>query len=144
MKADHTVTVEFETLPTGNFELSLLVDDGGTISVNPQSADNQYASGTELTLTATPKDDWSFVHWEGNVNDSTKNVTTIRMDRDQTVKAVFAQNTSPEDTSTPTSSSDSGGGCFISMVSAVPGAMPFWPILGLAAVWMVSRRKKEN
>jgi hypothetical protein len=151
MDSHRTVAVEFETMPAGNFTLSLVVDEGGAINVDPQSDNNQYASGTMVTLTATPNDGWSFERWEGNVNDTTQNSTTVRMDRDQSVKAVFVQNAAGEDDTTPSTSDSShsgssgGGLCFIASITTTTGIGVSWPLFALIGAGMLACvRKKEN
>ena len=88
-----------------HYVLNLSLDDGGTISVDPQISNNQYWAGILLTLTAMANEGWKFLRWEGNVSDTGKNITSIQMDKNQAVKAVFA--TSSGDTLTsPTISFD--------------------------------------
>ena len=116
MNADHTVTVEFEPVLASTYILTLTTDGEGTIEVDPSASDMNYEAGTVVTLTAHPKEGWDILKWEGNVDNTGKTITTtVRMDRDQTVKAVFDQiSTSEENTG-----GDSGGssGCFISTIS---------------------------
>jgi hypothetical protein len=58
----------------------------GTITLNP--AGGTYASGTVVTLTATPKSGYKFSNWSGSVS-GTSNPTTITMNANKTVTANF-------------------------------------------------------
>jgi len=109
MTGNRTVTVEFEL---GNYVLTLTIEGSGTVDIDPESWNMSYPAGTEVQLTAVPSDGW-VVRWEGDVADPDNNVTTVLMDQDQTVKAVFSEKqiVKPEQTT------DDGGGkkglCFI-------------------------------
>jgi hypothetical protein len=69
---------------------TLVVDVQGQGSVDPTGG--QYAPGSEVTLTATPETGWQFDHWEGDgLTGSQANPTTVTMDSDATITAVFAE-----------------------------------------------------
>jgi len=83
------------------------------VDIDPDSWNMSYPAETEVQLTATSGDDWDFVRWEGDVADPNNNVTTVLMDQDQTVKAVFSEKQIVK----PEQPTDDGGGkkglCFI-------------------------------
>ena len=90
MDDNKTITANFERL---EFTLELSDSEGlGTVSVD-------LVSGTETTdgylyesvveLTANPDTDWRFVRWEGDLTGS-ENPTTLTMDENKSVKAVFS------------------------------------------------------
>jgi hypothetical protein len=58
---------------------------GGSVGVSPAaySGGNRYVSNTVVTLTATPSNGWSFLHWTGD-STATTNVTTVLMASDPT------------------------------------------------------------
>jgi hypothetical protein len=72
------------------YPLSTSTPGGGSISVSPAaySGGNRYVSNTVVTLTATPFNGWSFIHWTGG-STATTNVTSALMNRPRAVQAVF-------------------------------------------------------
>jgi len=70
----------------------LTVDTVGSGSVTKSPDQATYASGTVVTLTATPTAGWSFSAWSGDVSGSV-NPTTITMNGNKAVTATFTQNT---------------------------------------------------
>ena len=80
--------INLQISPT--YPLTASTPGGGSIGVSPAaySGGNRYVSNTVVTLTATPSNGWSFLHWTGD-STATTNVTTVLMDRSRTVEAVF-------------------------------------------------------
>src|SRR5262245_17612344 len=76
--------------PSGNatttFTLTTNVSGTGLIARNPNAA--SYASGTVVTLTATPGSGFQFSGWSGDLSGAT-NPTTITMSANRTVTATF-------------------------------------------------------
>jgi len=69
---------------------NLTVKTTGSGSVHPTGGD--YAPGTKVQLTATADTDWRFFCWLGDVvADSDTASTTVTMDSDKTVTALFVQ-----------------------------------------------------
>jgi uncharacterized repeat protein (TIGR02543 family) len=77
---------------------------GGTVAKSPSLS--SYASGTVVTLTATPAAGYAFANWSGDRTGSV-NPTTITMDANKTVTATFTA--LPSYTLTATASPESGG-----------------------------------
>ena len=71
--------------------LTILDPDNGTITPNPVVTGNEYAYGTEVSLTAEPDISYVFESWTGDVSDNNSETTTIIMDEDHTVTASFSQ-----------------------------------------------------
>jgi PKD repeat protein len=61
----------------------------GTGTVSPVAGLHTYSLNTVVNLSATPASGWIFSRWEGNVASSTSRNTTITMDMNQNVSAVF-------------------------------------------------------
>ncbi len=65
-------------------------------TVTPASGDHQYAQGIKANISAQRfvdcPDVYVFDHWEGDVNDPNSANTTVLMDSDKTVTAVFVDN----------------------------------------------------
>src|SRR5262245_57621336 len=86
MNANRTVTATFAPIST-NFTLTTVVSGSGTITRNPNAA--TYASGTVVTLTATPAAGQQFTGWSGDLT-GTANPATITMNANKSVAANFS------------------------------------------------------
>jgi len=86
--AGYTV-LDDDILPCGSPVLTLTVSGIGEI--NPVPGEYRYESGTEVFLSATPKISGGgiFSHWTGNVADPDSTFTSIIMNGDEAVEAVF-------------------------------------------------------
>jgi hypothetical protein len=69
------------------YQLTTIIEGQG--SVSPGSG--AFASGSVVTLTASPASGWSFSHWGGNGNGSDV-ILNMTMDSDKTVYAYFTNN----------------------------------------------------
>lgn len=74
-----------------NYTLSVTIQGQGTV----QPAGGVYASGASVQLTAAPADGWEFDRWQGNLTGSA-NPTTITMNANKSVTAVFVEIVPPE------------------------------------------------
>ena len=84
MAANRTVTATFT--PQQQYTLAVNVVGGGTVAQQPDQS--SYASGTVVTLTATPTAGWTFVGWSGDASGSQAQ-TTVTMAANRTVTATF-------------------------------------------------------
>ncbi|HKM43431.1 MAG TPA: N-acetylmuramoyl-L-alanine amidase [Limnochordia bacterium] len=75
--------------------LNLTVQIQGQGNVEPQSTKG-IAQGTVIDLKAVPGAGWRFSSWEGLVADPISPETTLLMDRQQTVKAIFLPDDKPQ------------------------------------------------
>jgi len=69
------------------FSLSVSVEGGGNVSLDP--AGGVYDSGTRVTLTATPDAGFDFSNWTGDLSGSTSPSEVITMDANKNMTAVF-------------------------------------------------------
>lgn len=76
-------------LPT--YTLTVASPGGGTATATPSAA--KYLQGTTVNLTATAAANWSFLRWSGDSTDTTS-TTSVVMDRNRSVQAVFGTNLS--------------------------------------------------
>jgi uncharacterized repeat protein (TIGR02543 family) len=83
---DTTVTAHFTQ---NQYTLSITVDGSGSVTKNPDQP--TYTYGTVVELTATAEAGWTFSHWSGDAS-GTINPTTVTIDGDKSVTAVFTQN----------------------------------------------------
>ncbi len=76
-----------EATPTYTFNVSSNVDEG---SVNQSLKQLEYLAGTEITLTATPKEGFAFVGWSG-ADTSSVNPLTLAVDSNMLLVANFEE-----------------------------------------------------
>jgi uncharacterized repeat protein (TIGR02543 family) len=88
MDSDKDITAYFRTgvSPPGTYTLTTYVSPSGAGSVSPQGG--QYASGVQVTLTATPASGYTFDHWGGSASGTTPSIT-ITMNSDKSLTAYF-------------------------------------------------------
>lgn len=84
------------------FKLTTQVEGQGRININGKK--DSYPAGTQVTLAAVPAKGWEFDHWEGAVDDSVAALTSVTMNANSTVQAVFRQQVQED----PTPGTDSG------------------------------------
>ncbi|MBC8231509.1 hypothetical protein H8E77_18320 [bacterium] len=89
MDSDKTVTANFTKI---KYTLTVSSTDCGSVSLNPPGG--TYDAGTVVTLEAIPNPDCRFDYWSGDLS-GTDNPTTITMDSDKTVTAIFECTLSP-------------------------------------------------
>src|SRR3981081_1073562 len=81
--------------PTPSFQLSVQTTGAGIVSSNPaginwgQTCTASFASGTQVTLTATPATSSSFAGWTGACS-GTNSTCTVTLNANQQVTATFA------------------------------------------------------
>jgi hypothetical protein len=86
MDGDKTVTAAFtDQLP--QVMLTMAVEGQG--STLPEAGDHLYDIGSEVAITATPAEGWYFDGWTGEVADPNAASTTVTLDTDKIVTAVF-------------------------------------------------------
>jgi uncharacterized repeat protein (TIGR02543 family) len=83
------LTVPFTS---STFTLSLSTQGSGTIQTNPPGTTQP--AGTSIQLTAVPGPGAHFVNWQGDLTGST-NPSTVLLDSNKSITAVFAQDTEP-------------------------------------------------
>ena len=82
-------TVQVTEPVTHVLTLQVSPSNGGTAGANPNQT--TYDNGATVQLTATANNGWEFDRWEGDVQDSTSASTSIVMNDDETVTAVFVE-----------------------------------------------------
>ena len=85
---DVVVNGSVEPVSTVQYSLTTNTSGQGIITLNP--AIGPYASGTQVTATATPATGWQFAGWSGAATGTT-NPVTITMDANKTLTATFTQ-----------------------------------------------------
>jgi len=79
--------VSFSEIPPVEYTLSINTTGSGAVTVNPETG--PYEEGTIVTVTATPGVNYMFDGWNGDVVDSDAAETTVIMDANKAVEAVF-------------------------------------------------------
>jgi len=80
-----------QATPT-NYSLSVTTQGQGSVSLNPSGG--SYASGTQVTLTASPSSGWQFSGWSGDITGS-QNPAGITMNSNKSITATFSQVAAP-------------------------------------------------
>ena len=85
MTRNRTITATFTLLP-GQFALTVTSAGSGTVARNPDQA--SYASGSSVSLTATPAAGYQFASWSGDAS-GTSNPLTVVMTASKVLTATF-------------------------------------------------------
>ncbi|MBH8559379.1 InlB B-repeat-containing protein [Hymenobacter negativus] len=85
MTANKSITATFTATPT-NYTLTVNTVGSGTVTKNPNATN--YASGTNVVLTATPATGYTFTGWSGSATGTT-NPLTVAMTANKTITATF-------------------------------------------------------
>jgi uncharacterized repeat protein (TIGR02543 family) len=89
-----TIVMDCNKTITANFSLvvhTLTLELSGNGSITPGTGTYEYAEGTVVSLTATPRSGWQFDGWTGDVAEPSMAETTATMDSDKTVTAIFTE-----------------------------------------------------
>ena len=79
------ITLKAEFAQVAYWQLTVVAGEGGSVSTDKNGS---YKEGSEVTISATPKEDYRFVKWsDGN----TDNPRTIVMKANTTLAAIFAE-----------------------------------------------------
>ena len=81
---DITIGINFSRL---QYTLTLALEGNG--STDPLTGSHLYDVSTPVDISATPDAGWEFNRWTGDVTDPSSSPTTVTMDSDKTVTAVF-------------------------------------------------------
>jgi hypothetical protein len=100
MNANKSVTATFTQ---NQYTLTVTVTGTGSVTKNPNQP--TYTYGTVVTLTAVPGSGWAFSSWGGALSGST-NPTTITMNGNKTVTALFTDAAAPQITAITRTTSD--------------------------------------
>ncbi|RME20968.1 MAG: hypothetical protein D6800_12625, partial [Candidatus Zixiibacteriota bacterium] len=88
--ANKTVVAHFkEKSVTYTLDISASPASGG--DVIPSAGQHQYSQGAVVTIQALPASGWEFSHWTGDVADPNSATTTVTMNSNKTVQAIFTQ-----------------------------------------------------
>ena len=79
------------TLLTVNPSRILTMAVNGSGSTDPAAGTHIYPLGSTVNITATPAAGWRFVNWSGDVHDISSANTTVVLDNNKTVTAIFSQ-----------------------------------------------------
>ena len=79
---DKTIQALFKLIPPVQYTLTVTAGEGGSVTDG-----GTYDEGTEITITATPNEGYSFVRWDGI--EDTSNEITVLVSSNTTVVAIF-------------------------------------------------------
>ncbi len=93
MNSDKNLKVYFIEIETPKYTLETNTVGQGIITKNPNKT--EYFQGSEVVLTAIPKEGWVFECWSGDISGN-ENVKSITINENKTVTAHFKENGSIE------------------------------------------------
>ncbi len=84
------VRIQATAIPYTLYTLTARADGAGTVGVSPGAyyGNNQYIAGTNVTLTATPVNGWTFTGWSGSISGTT-NPVVVTMNAAKNITATF-------------------------------------------------------
>jgi uncharacterized repeat protein (TIGR02543 family) len=89
-----SVTMDSDKTIIANFSKqihTLTMDHNGAGSVTPSIGTHQYGESTVVDITATPDEGYQFGYWVGSVNDINSSSTSITLNSDKTIRAIFLE-----------------------------------------------------
>lgn len=90
INANYNLTAVFTQIPPTQYQLHVQTSGQGTTNA---TGDNQFAAGTQVSISATPNAGWSLTGWLLNgTNAGTTNPYTLTMNANYNLTAVFTQN----------------------------------------------------
>ncbi len=111
----------------------------GEGTVDPEEGTYRFYEGRIVNLDAFPAEGWRFEEWEGDVADRSSQTTTVLMNSDKIVKAVFVMEVvdDPDDPDEPDDPDDSENkAVYVSSVAQVINAeFDAWNCQDLEGVW---------
>ncbi|MEB1808188.1 MAG: InlB B-repeat-containing protein [Bacillaceae bacterium] len=87
MDANKTVRAVFSRIQQRH---RLTTEVNGQGSISRSQNNDAYNEGTEVRLTATPREGWKFDRWSGDATGSQSTIT-VKMDKAKTVQAIFVE-----------------------------------------------------
>lgn len=110
----------------GPYRIEVVPTEGGSVTVAPPTHAEGYFDGETVAVEAVAQSGWSFIRWEGSLTGES-NPTTLLVDGDETLGAVFAQGRYRVAVQTVDTGGQSTDGCTVSLEPAsangyLPGA----------------------
>jgi uncharacterized repeat protein (TIGR02543 family) len=89
-----TVTIIITAADPEAYALTITTQGNGTVTADPEPTDGVYSEGTAISLTAVAGTGYRFVGWSGDLT-GTENPTSITMNGNKSVTAIFAELITP-------------------------------------------------
>jgi len=86
-----TLTTTGEVPEMVQYTLAVTAENG-TVAKSPLGTDNKFDAGTQVTLTASPNEGYTFSKWTIGETENTDNPLTYTINSDVTITAVFEEN----------------------------------------------------
>ncbi len=87
--SDKSVIAHFKQKTKYTLTMAKSPVEGGTVI--PAVGQHEYNQGAVVTIQATPEPGYDFLRWDGEVSDLYSMTTTVTMDKNKTVTAIFQQ-----------------------------------------------------
>ena len=89
MDGNYSITAHFSEISAAQYDLTISSVEGGSVTT-PGEGTFAYDAGEVVELEATSDDGYQFDEWTGDVADVNDATTTITMDGDKSITAVFS------------------------------------------------------
>lgn len=113
--------------------LTMEVEGSGTVT--PLEGENYYEENESALLTALPEEGWMFKEWVGGVLDPDEEQTSILMDEDKTVRAIFVEEDLPGVADTIITNGGSVRGQVVMEGEGVTSEVDVWNCSGFEGEW---------
>jgi len=76
------------------FEVNITIEGQGKVSKRliKSGSKNNYSYGSVVEILASPDNGWSFVEWQGDIENNTTNPVHINIDSEKNITAIFKKN----------------------------------------------------
>ena len=76
------------------FEVNITIEGQGKVSKRliKSGSKNDYSYGSVVEILASPDNGWSFVEWQGDIENNTTNPVHINIDSEKNITAIFKKN----------------------------------------------------
>ena len=89
--SDKTVIANFSKK---TFELNITIEGQGKVSKRliKSGSKNDYSFGSIVEILASPENGWTFIEWQGDIENNTTNPVHINIDSEKNITAIFKKN----------------------------------------------------
>ena len=89
--SDKTVIANFSKK---TFELNITIEGQGKVSKRliKSGSKNDYNYGSIVEILASPENGWTFIEWQGDIENNTTNPVHINIDSEKNITAIFKKN----------------------------------------------------
>jgi len=89
--SDKTIIANFSKK---RFDINIIIEGQGKVSKRliKSGSKNNYSYGSIVEILASPENGWTFVEWQGDIENNTTNPIHINIDGEKNITAIFKKN----------------------------------------------------